>query len=107
MPLLEITHPAIQIDLRYASANNFTGKVIYDKAVALLHKEAHAALMRAADLAAAQGLGLLVYDAYRPVAAQWHDVVPVTADALHDVGGLIAHKDLETIGISGNCGQHS
>lgn len=27
--------------------------------------------------------------------------------ALHDVGGLIAHKDLETIGISGNCGQHS
>ena len=71
MPLLEITHPAIQIDLRYASANNFTGKVIYDKAVALLHKEAHAALMRAADLAAAQGLGLLVYDAYRPVAAQW------------------------------------
>lgn len=71
MPLLEIAHPAIHIDLRYASANNFTGKVIYDKAVALLHKEAHAALMRAADLAAAQGLGLRVYDAYRPVEAQW------------------------------------
>ena len=71
MPLLEISHPAVQIDLRYASANNFTGKVIYDKALPLLHKDAHAALMRAADLAAAQGLGLLVYDAYRPVEAQW------------------------------------
>jgi hypothetical protein len=51
------------------TADNFTGKVIYDKAVALLQPDAHAALMRAADLAEAQGLGLRVYDAYRPLAA--------------------------------------
>lgn len=71
MHLLEIAHPAIRFDLRYATANNFTGRVIYDHAVPLLRREAHAALLRAADLAAAQNLGLLVYDAYRPVEAQW------------------------------------
>jgi D-alanyl-D-alanine dipeptidase len=71
MPLLAIAHPAITLDLRYATADNFTGQVIYDKAVALLHPDAHAALMRAADLAQAQGLGLRVFDAYRPLAAQW------------------------------------
>ena len=71
MPLLKISHPAVDIELRYATADNITGRPIYDRAVAMLHPEAHAALGRAADLAAAQGLRLRVYDAYRPVAAQW------------------------------------
>ena len=71
MPLREIKHPAIDIDLRYARPDNFTGKTIYDHAVAYLHVDAFAALVRAAELAAAQGLRLLVLDAYRPSAAQW------------------------------------
>ncbi|WP_418320957.1 D-alanyl-D-alanine dipeptidase [Piscinibacter sakaiensis] len=71
MPLLPITDPAIDLDQRYASADNITGKPIYDRAVALLHPDAHAALLRAAGLAAAQGLRLHLFDAYRPVAAQW------------------------------------
>jgi D-alanyl-D-alanine dipeptidase len=71
MPLKEITHPAIDVDLRYASANNFTGQIIYQHAVAYLHQDAMAALERAADLAAAQNLRLRVLDAYRPLAAQW------------------------------------
>jgi hypothetical protein len=71
MPLREITHPAIDVDLRYATPDNFTGKTIYDHAVAYLHLDALAALTRAAELAAAQGLRLRVLDAYRPSAAQW------------------------------------
>ncbi|MDI1246842.1 MAG: D-alanyl-D-alanine dipeptidase [Rhodoferax sp.] len=71
MPLREISHPAIDIDLRYATPDNFTGKTIYDHAVAYLHQDALAALVRAAELAAAQGLRLRVLDAYRPSAAQW------------------------------------
>ena len=61
MPLREISHPAIDVDLRYARADNFTGKTIYDHAVAYLHRRRVAsALVRAAELAAAQGLRLLV-----------------------------------------------
>ncbi|OIP18383.1 MAG: D-alanyl-D-alanine dipeptidase [Comamonadaceae bacterium CG_4_9_14_3_um_filter_60_33] len=71
MPLREINHSAIDVDLRYAGPDNFTGKTIYDHAVAYLHQDALAALVRAAELAAAQGLRLRVLDAYRPSAAQW------------------------------------
>ena len=71
MPLREISHPTIDIDLRYATPDNITGQCIYDHAVAFLHQDALLALVRVADLAAAQGLRLRVLDAYRPSAAQW------------------------------------
>lgn len=71
MPLKEIAHPAIDIDLRYATADNITGSPIYNHAMAFLHKDALALLVRAAELAAAQGFRLRVLDAYRPAAAQW------------------------------------
>ena len=78
MQLLEIHHPAIDVALAYATADNITGRPLYEHARALLHPDAHAALMRAAELASAQGLRLRVYDAYRPAAVQqalW-DVLP-------------------------------
>lgn len=71
MPLQEISHAAIDIDLRYATPDNLTGTIIYDHAIAFLHKDALAALVVAAERAAAQGLRLRVLDAYRPSAAQW------------------------------------
>ncbi|MCW5231905.1 D-alanyl-D-alanine dipeptidase [Verminephrobacter eiseniae] len=71
MLLETIAHPAIDIDLLYASADNLTRQPIYQHSVALLHPHALQALRRAATLAAAQGLRLRVFDAYRPVAAQW------------------------------------
>jgi D-alanyl-D-alanine dipeptidase len=70
MQLLEVTHPAIDVSLSYATADNITGRPLYDDTRALLHPDAHEALMRAAGLAEAQGLRLRVYDAYRPVAVQ-------------------------------------
>ncbi len=71
MPLKEIAHPAIDIDLRYATPDNFTGEKIYDHATAFLHQDALAALVLAGELAQAQGMRLRVLDAYRPSAAQW------------------------------------
>ena len=71
MPLEVISHPRIDIDLRYATSDNLTGQPIYQRAVALLHPVALQALVRAAALAAAQDLRLRVLDAYRPSAAQW------------------------------------
>lgn len=71
MLLETISHPAIDIDLRYATSDNLTGKPMYRQARALLRPQTLQALRHCATLAAAQGLRLRVFDAYRPVAAQW------------------------------------
>ena len=61
----------VELDLRYASARNFTGKPVYARAGAYLHADAAAALRVAIELAAAVGLRLRIFDAYRPSEAQW------------------------------------
>lgn len=74
MPLVALTPPAFDLDLAlaYATDANVTGKRIYARAVAQLHPDAAAALQRASALAAPLGLKLRIFDAYRPVEAQWH-----------------------------------
>lgn len=69
-PLVEIAHPAIEIALAYATANNLAGRVLYAEEKALLRPEAVAALYRAADIFAQRGLRIVVLDAYRPVSVQ-------------------------------------
>jgi D-alanyl-D-alanine dipeptidase len=63
--------PGIRLDLRYATADNFTGARLpgYCKPIALIRRPAARALGRAQDRLARDGLGLLVYDAYRPARA--------------------------------------
>jgi D-alanyl-D-alanine dipeptidase len=63
--------PTIQTDLRYATANNFTGAPLpgYEAPRALLRREAAAALGRVQARLRSKGLGLRVLDAYRPVRA--------------------------------------
>ena len=63
--------PTIQTDLRYATANNFTGAPLpgYEAPRALLRPEAAAALSRVQARLRGKGLGLRVLDAYRPVRA--------------------------------------
>jgi zinc D-Ala-D-Ala dipeptidase len=58
------------IDIRYASANNFTGAPIYKKPEAWLHKEAFLLLNKAAEIAASQGYKIRIFDAYRPIEVQ-------------------------------------
>lgn len=61
----------ILLDLRYASVDNLLGRAIYGRAVALLRPPARDALLAAARHAAALGLKLKVFDAFRPLEAQW------------------------------------
>lgn len=63
--------PTIRVDLRYATPHNFTGHRLpgYDAARALLHRDAAAALARVQADLRAQGLGLKIFDAYRPIHA--------------------------------------
>jgi len=67
-PLLEINRiePGIKLDIRYATRNNFTGRVLYSTARALLLPEPALALARAHGKLKPMGYGLLIYDAYRP-----------------------------------------
>lgn len=71
--LTEISPPAfdVDVDLVYAGPDNLAGRPVYRNPVCLLHPDAAACLTRAAGLARGLGLRLRVYDAFRPVEAQW------------------------------------
>ncbi len=56
----------IKLDIRYATDNNFVGKTVYPEARAFLQKPAAKALLRVHKKLKKQGLGLLIYDGYRP-----------------------------------------
>jgi D-alanyl-D-alanine dipeptidase len=73
MPLVEITPEShrVLVDLAYATPRNLTGKPVYRRALCYLHPEAAARLARAVELAAALGLRLKIFDAFRPSEAQW------------------------------------
>lgn len=58
----------LTFDIRYARHDNFTGRPVYPEAAAWLQRQTAEALVRAHDRIQAQGLGLVVLDAYRP----WH-----------------------------------
>lgn len=69
--LIEPPDYPVEIDLVYATSNNFVCLPIYAAdAPCLLHPDAAACLMRAAVAARRSGLALKVFDAYRPPAAQ-------------------------------------
>lgn len=62
--------PDAVLDVRYATARNFTGRPLYPSAAALLRRPAAERLARAAALLRQEGLRLVVYDAYRPLSVQ-------------------------------------
>ena len=66
--LVEVTalEPAIRLDVRYATADNFLATPVYPEARAFLQRPAAEALARAHRRLAPFGHGLLVHDAYRP-----------------------------------------
>ena len=59
------------LDVRYATADNLTGKPIYTRPVALLRSEARAGLLAAVARARVLGLQIKLFDAFRPLDAQW------------------------------------
>lgn len=56
----------IKLDIRYATENNFVGKKVYPEARAFLQKPAAKALKRIHKKLKEQGLGLVIFDGYRP-----------------------------------------
>jgi len=56
-------------DIRYATSNNFTGRVVYKSPEAFLCSPAAISLKKVEDELAKLGVGLKVFDAYRPYQA--------------------------------------
>jgi beta-N-acetylhexosaminidase/D-alanyl-D-alanine dipeptidase len=62
--------PTIRLDVRYATTSNFTGVAVYPVARCLLRREVAERLVRVQRRLQAEGLGLLVWDCYRPFSIQ-------------------------------------
>ena len=96
--------PDIVVTLRYATASNFTGAPIngYEGNHAYLRTQAAAALARVERDLAPSGLGLKIFDAYRPVRAtlamvDWTRRVG-REDLLRD--GYIASRSRHNLGLA-------
>jgi D-alanyl-D-alanine dipeptidase len=96
--------PKLVVDLRYATANNFTGAPLpgYLANRAYLRREAASALARVQRDLRPRGLVLKIFDAYRPVRAtlamvDWTERVHRT-DLLKD--GYIASRSRHNLGLA-------
>ena len=70
--LVRLTHleiPPLE-EIRYATKYNFTGTKLYPFPIAFLQKDAAAALEKIQQYLATQGLGLKVWDGFRPMSVQ-------------------------------------
>ncbi len=68
----------IRLDIRYATAHNFMGRPMYRQARAFLQRPAAEALLRVHHALRARGLGLVIFDGYRPwrVSKEFWDATP-------------------------------
>ena len=94
----------IRVDARYAGANNFTGAPLpgYEAPRALLRHEAAAALVRVQVRLRTGGLGLLVFDGYRPVRATLAMVDWAKRTGRRDLldDGYIARRSRHNLGLA-------
>jgi D-alanyl-D-alanine dipeptidase len=58
--------PTIKLDIRYATENNFVGKKVYPEARAFLQKPAAKGVAKVHKKLKKLGLGLVIFDGYRP-----------------------------------------
>lgn len=61
--------PSLKLDIRYAGSNNFLHEPVYKYAKAFLRKPAASALLLVQKELNKAGLGLKIFDAYRPYSA--------------------------------------
>jgi D-alanyl-D-alanine dipeptidase len=85
----------ITLDIRYATANNFVGKPVYQEARAFLQRPAAEALVAAHRELAVHGYGLLIHDGYRPWAITklfWEVTPPALREFVADPASGSKHN---------------
>lgn len=68
----------IKLDIRYATDDNFVGRRVYPEARAFLQRPAAEAVVRVHKILSSRGLGLVIFDGYRPwaITKLFWDVTP-------------------------------
>lgn len=87
--------PSVYVDLKYAGTDNFMGQAVYDFHEPMLRRGTALRLARAQELLLAHGYSLKIWDAWRPLSAQFKmwQVCPdddYVADPTH--GGSSKHN---------------
>lgn len=67
---VETIRPPVLEEIRYATTYNFTGQVLYPAPEAWVQRDVAAALQAVQKELAKEGLGLKIYDCYRPLSVQ-------------------------------------
>lgn len=67
---IQAINSRILLDIKYATADNFVNKAIYERVGAYLQEDVARKLDQVQQYLEKQGLGLKVWDAYRPVSVQ-------------------------------------
>ena len=71
-PLVDIQkiNPRIRVEIRYATPQNFMKEILYPEARCLLRREVAVKIDRIQTRLEMQGLGLKIFDGYRPLSVQ-------------------------------------
>ena len=94
--------PTARVELAYATVNNFTGCRIYDFTDAYLRYGTIRKLVKVSEELAEHGIGLIIWDGFRPAAAQaklW-EICPDPTFVSHPVTGKRTHCRGNTVDVS-------
>lgn len=94
--------PDISADLKYATADNFTGQVIYEFTDAYLRYGTVQKLSNVLEALEEQGYSLLIWDAFRPTAAQFRlwEVCPNPVYVANPERGFSSHSRGNTVDLT-------
>ena len=94
--------PDIAVDLKYATTDNFTGQVIYDFTAVYLRYGTVVKLAAVQEDLEQLGLGLKIWDGFRPVAAQYRlwEVCPDKRYVANPNTGFSAHSRGNTVDVT-------
>ena len=94
--------PGIYTELRYASDNNFTHQVIYSFSDAYLRYGTVQKLASAQESLETAGYSLLIWDAFRPVSAQFRlwEICPDPAYVANPEKGFSSHSRGNTVDVT-------
>lgn len=92
----------IVVDMRYATKDNFTGKIIYDFSDAYIRYGTMKKILSVQEALEKKGLGLKIWDAYRPPAAQYTlwDVTPDRRYVANPNNGYSSHSRGNTLDLT-------
>lgn len=94
--------PTIAVELKYASAENFTGSVIYAFSDAYLRYGTVKKLSEVQKKLERQGLGIKIWDAFRPASAQFRlwEIYPDATYVANPNKGFSSHSCGNTVDIT-------